>query len=82
MSIVEQASIIWGARSTLRRDPHLAVSIVRDLQVTEDAGLTSLAWTLEKYRGSRREIESFLDTLIDHIEEVYAEGYAVYKGGT
>lgn len=74
MSIVEQAAVIWRARRYLERDPDLAIYTVRDLQVTADAGLTNPAWALGKYRGTRGEAENFLDTLTDHIQEVYNAG--------
>lgn len=46
-----------------RRDYTLVAFLVRDMQVTRDAGLTDLAWTMSKNHHAHSEAEWLLDEL-------------------
>ena len=76
MNIVKQAITIGAARRTMREghDHELALYMVRDLEVTAQAGLTNLCWCMHKYGCVRSEVAHILDTLTDHIQEVYDDG--------
>jgi len=51
-------------------DPSLAVYMCRDLQVTKDAGLTDLAWTLcnDGY-CHKNDVKGFFELLDKYIED-------------
>jgi hypothetical protein len=43
---VSDQAIIESARRHIQDDPHLAVYMVRDLDIVNDAGLTDIAWAM------------------------------------
>ena len=69
MSYIYDRAQIALARKQQILDPFLAVFIVRDLQVTKDAGLDDLAWSMYKHGTVTSEVRWLLDLLESATEE-------------
>ena len=58
------------AKFNIENDPHLANYILRDLEVTEKAGLSDLSWALHKEGCCKNDVLGLIEYIEKYIEEI------------
>jgi hypothetical protein len=73
--------MIAAARKEAKRNPSLAVYMVRDYQEVRESNLNDLAWSMSKGDTAVSEAEWFLDELVRCIAEAQPVSMAAMTGG-